>query len=110
MSWLKTQNNDYFYRSIREAGRTKNIYVGRGPIAHVASEIMEQNKSARQAYRVAWQSARTDLEAADELITAYERGCRLLAEAMLLATGHRSYDRHPWEEWKHGRKVIRKAQ
>jgi len=43
MGWEQRGNNQYYYRKEREGSRVKSVYVGRGEIAHMISEIQSSS-------------------------------------------------------------------
>lgn len=109
MSWVKIQNHEYFYLSVRSGGRKHSLYFGRGPLGQVAEAMIVRNEAARQARKDAWATARSEMEDVDDLINQVEMGCELLTAGVLLAAGYNRLHRSSWRPWIHGRKTLRRS-
>jgi hypothetical protein len=92
----------YYYRSFREAGRVRKVYVGRGPQAEEAARQVEQRRQARQAEREARLQEQTRLAGAEQRL----HDLRTLADALVRATLHAAgFHRHhgTWRKRRHAR-------
>ena len=103
MAWEQRRGDGlYYYRSVRDGGRVRKEYVGRGEIAEViahADETIRQSRAARaEREREDLEGARGLATAADELHEAAET----LARAELVAAG---YHRHKGE-WRLRRECL----
>ncbi len=94
MAWERRGDGLYYYRSVRDRGRVRKEYVGRGEIAEViahADEALRQSREARA------ERERADLEGVRDLATAaneLHEAAETLARAELVAAG---YHRHKGE-------------
>jgi hypothetical protein len=87
MSWDRKQRGGeqgYYYRSQRIDGRSRKIYVGKGPAAKQAAALDERQRQARQAARDAWQAEVVELAVADNALAELCERTELLASAVLL--------------------------
>lgn len=100
MAWETRGAHLYYYQSVRENGRVRKRYIGRGEIAELvahADEAMVRLHRERVIWeRVELEEMRSLLEAADEIGVASES----LARAAMVAAG---YHRHRGGEWRRRR-------
>ena len=102
MGWEQRGNNSYYYRKERDGSRVKSVYVGRGEIADMVSQIQSTSalleRSARATYSleaIKSQKAEVAMEQTSELI-------RLLTQASLLSAGFHTHKR----QWRKKRNVA----
>lgn len=100
MGWEQRGNNRYFYRKEREGSRVKSVYVGRGEIAHMISQIQSSAPSIERMARtlrspevIKREKAEAALELASDLI-------HLLTQATLLTAGFHTHHRQ-WRQKRH---------
>ena len=51
MSWEKRGNQSYYYHKKRKGGQTVSAYAGRGVLAQLRAQILEDEQRVRQAER-----------------------------------------------------------
>jgi hypothetical protein len=107
MAWETRGGKKYFYRSIRQDGRVKKIYYGRGPVGTFAANAEALRRAERAANEEAMRAERNRLDIALALTQELNRRCELLAAAALLAVGFHRPSRHTWRLWKHGRRILK---
>ncbi|MBA3355095.1 MAG: hypothetical protein H0U18_03985 [Pyrinomonadaceae bacterium] len=93
MGWEKRGAHSYYYRKEREGSRVKSVYVGRGEIAQMISQIQETSpmlEKLARATRLPEQVKREKVDAALEKATDL---IQLLTQATLLAAGFHTHHR-----------------
>ena len=89
MAWEKRRGSRYYYQSVREDGRVRKRYIGRGEVAELvahADEAMARVRRERMIReRAELEKMRSLLESADEMGEAVES----LARAEMIAAGYR---------------------
>ena len=101
MGWEQRGNHSYYYRKEREGSRVKSVYVGRGEIAHLISQIQSTSplleRLARSAHSEAVKSQKNEaaMEQVSDLV-------RLITEAALLSAGFHTHKR----QWRKRRNVA----
>ncbi len=93
MGWEQRGNNRYYYRKERDGSRVKSIYVGRGEIAHMVSDLQTSSTLFEKAIGIAHPS---ELEQAKEQDAKIEQACQLIdviTQASLLAAGFHQHKR-----------------
>ena len=99
MAWERRGDGLYYYRSVRDRGRVRKEYVGRGEIAEVIAHADEAIRKSREARA---ERDRRDLERAQGLATCadgLDEAAEILARAEMVAAG---YHRHKGE-WRRRR-------
>ncbi len=93
MGWEQRGNHQYYYKKERHGSEVKSVYVGRGDIAHMISQIQSTSPLLERLARVTkspevskFQESESQLEQASELI-------QLLLEGALLAGGCHTHKR-----------------
>jgi hypothetical protein len=100
MGWEQRGNNRYYYKKEREGSRVKSVYVGRGEIAQMVSQIQS---SSPVLDRLAGQNASSKLtrsEMAEATLDQTADLIHLLTQAVLLACGFHTHKR----QWRKTRK------
>lgn len=88
MSWdTKGKSGPYYYRSVREGGRVRKIYVGRGPRADEAAREVEQRRQAHQAGLEARHREQARTAVAEARLNELQTQLNLLIQAVLLVAG-----------------------
>jgi len=102
MGWEKRGGHSYYYRKEREGSSVKSVYVGRGEIAHMISQIQASSpllerlaRAIRSPQQIKCDKADAALEQATDLID-------LLTQSALLAAGFHSHHR----QWRRRRYVV----
>ena len=101
MGWEKRGGHSYYYRKEREGSSVKSVYLGRGEIAHMISQIQASSpllerlaRAIRSPQQIKCDKADAALEQATDLI-------HLLTQAALLAAGFHTHHR----QWRRKRNV-----
>jgi hypothetical protein len=102
MGWEQRGANRYYYRKERDGSRVKSVYVGRGEIAHMISQIQSTStllerlaKSTYSLEAVKSQRAQAAMEQTSDLV-------RLITQAALLSAGFHIHKR----QWRKRRNVA----
>ena len=98
MGWEQRGSYQYYYRKEREGSHVKSIYVGRGEIAQMVSEIQSSSALLEKlagASKEEADKAEARLEQARELIQIY-------TQATLLTAGFHTHKR----QWRRKRNVA----
>jgi hypothetical protein len=101
MGWQKRDDRSYYYLAVRENGRPKNRYLGKGPPAELAAAKLEQTRASRDRVLAELSTIQAELRSLDLLIDTVDRGATRLLEAMLMAKGY--YRSH--RRWRGVRRV-----
>ena len=88
----------YYTRSRKVDGRVVREYVGTGEIARVAARLDTLDRQARAAERAADRELRAELEAPDEVVSAFDELAELVARAALAAAGYHQHKRGEWRK------------
>ena len=94
MAWERRGDNLYYYRSVRDGGRVRKEYVGRGDVAEALAHADEAIRLHREAKA---ERGREDLELARSLSACadeLDEAAETLARAEMVAAG---YHRHKGE-------------
>ena len=101
MSWERRGNNFYYYKKERDGSRVKSIYVGRGEIANMISNLQSTSGLFERAIGIAYPSLQEKLSEQDANI---DRACALIdaiTQASLIAAGFHQHRR----QWRKKRNV-----
>jgi hypothetical protein len=106
MGWQKRDGRRYYYLAIRENGRQKNLYLGKGSPAELAAAKLEQAKASRDRVLAELRTMQQELRSLDLLIDTVDQGAAGLLEATLLGQGYYRDDRR-WRGARHVRALSR---
>jgi hypothetical protein len=102
MGWEQRGNNRYYYHKERDGSRVKSVYVGRGEIALMISQIQSTSPLLERTARsttsqegLKSESAKAAFEQASDLV-------RLITQAALLSAGFHTLKR----QWRKRRNVA----
>jgi hypothetical protein len=98
MGWRKQHRQQYFYRKVRQEGRVKSLYLGRGPAAHLAAEEIAEAKERRLAQREALRSLQELLEPMRGQLREFAGQVRLMVAAQFLLNGFYQHHRSEWRK------------
>ena len=85
------QRGRYFYRSRREGGRVVTEYLGSGTVGQFAAELYELEQAERREERLRCQQQIEFDGRLEQSIQTVTDAIRLLAEAVLLCSGHHTH-------------------
>ena len=97
MGWEQRGAYKYYYRKERQGSRVKSVYVGRGAIANMVSDLQTTSGALEKAIRMAYASEHEQMKQQDEAI---EQTCVLvdsITKASLLAAGFHLH-RRQWRK------------
>lgn len=86
----------YYTRSVRDGDRVRRQYLGSGPRAEAAARADRLLRDAREANRVALQSAFSQIAKADAQVKALCDAAEATTRAALLVAGYHRHDRGAW--------------
>jgi hypothetical protein len=102
LGWEQRGNNSYYYRKERDGSQVKSVYVGRGEIAQMVSQIQATSallerlaRSTNPLDTIKSEKATAALEQASDLV-------RLMTQAVLLSAGFHTHKR----QWRKTRDVA----
>lgn len=101
MGWERRGNNQYYYKKEREGSRVKSVYVGRGDVAQIISQIQASSpvleriaRSLKTPETIKQENAEATLEQVTDLI-------KMVTQATLLTAGFHTHHR----QWRRMRKL-----
>jgi hypothetical protein len=103
MGWEPRGANKYYYRKEREGSRVKSVYVGRGEIAQIISQIQSTSPLMERLARSVKTSEAKRLEKENAALEQATDLVRLITQAALLSAGFHSHKR----QWRKRRYVAR---
>jgi hypothetical protein len=102
MGWEQRGTHSYYYKKEREGSRVKSVYVGRGEIAQMISQLQSSSPLLERLARalklpeaVKQERAEAAMEQATDLI-------QLITQATLLTAGFHTHHR----QWRRKRSLI----
>jgi hypothetical protein len=107
MGWERRRSRLYFYQSRWSQGRSHNEYVGRGPVAELVADEIENRRSEQGRDRQELRAIRESLRAVDGLMRQLEQETVRLIEAELRSLGYRRCFRN-WRGIRNARELARK--
>ena len=108
MGWQRRGTKVYFYQAKWSEGRARNKYVGRGPLADLLAEEIENRQSEQRSSRQELRSTRAELRLVDELMQQLDRETTRLIEAELRSFGYYLSHRN-WRGARRARALARKT-
>ena len=107
MGWEKRGNKSYYYRKRRVNGRVCSEYVGRGAIAQISVEIIQNDQRDRKTGREAIRCVQQDEKAIDRQLATAEAAIYAITDAKLSAEGYHKH-KGQWRR-RHGSKATASA-
>lgn len=104
MGWEKRRNEFYYYRKKRVNGRVCSEYVGRGDVAQISVEIIQDKQLKRKTEREARRCARQAEAEIDRQLANVDAALSALTNAHLHAEGYHKH-KGQWRK-KHAAKAI----
>jgi hypothetical protein len=106
MGWQRRGSRTYYYWPKWSDGRVRNEYVGRGPLAEMLADEIEDRRSEQRRTRQELDAIRESLRPLDELVQRLERETVRLIEAQLRSRGfYRSHGN--WRGTRRARRLAR---
>ena len=100
MGWEQRGNNSYYYKKERKGSKVKSVYVGRGEIAHMVSQIQSSSPLLEKLARTIKTTEEVKQEKADAALEKVADLVRLITQATLLTAGFHTHHR----QWRRMRK------
>jgi hypothetical protein len=94
MGLKRIGNGTYYYKSVREGGRVRSEYRGRGPFAELYALLGEQSRLRRAAER----QVRQAVEEQEHEIVEWFDDVEAVARLALTAAGYRRHHRGEWRK------------
>ncbi len=88
----------YYYRSVRQNGKPRREYIGRGPLAELIADEDRERASAREADRKAENALRAEFETIEVLADELDELADLASAAALVNAGFRQHHRSEWRK------------
>lgn len=107
MGWEQRGARKYYYRKEREGSRVQSVYVGRGDIAYMVSELRASSGSFERAIGIAYPSEQEQLKEQDAAVEHASSLIEAITQASLLAAGFHAHKRQ-WRKnkiWPNREKV-----
>jgi hypothetical protein len=101
MGWEQRGNNQYYYRKEREGSRVRSVYVGRGQIAHMISQIQASSPLLERLARTIKSPETVKLEKAEATMEQAIDLIQSVTQATLLVAGFHTHHR----QWRRKRNV-----
>ena len=104
MGWEKRRNEFYYYRKKRVNGRVCSEYVGRGDVAQISVEIIQDKQLKRKTEREARHCARQTEAEIDRQLANVDAAIYAITDAKLSAEGYHKH-KGQWRK-RHAAKAI----
>ena len=98
MGWERRRNGTYYYYARREGGRVVKTYVGTGPSAAVAADVVEAAALTLESRRLLFREAKAGIAAVVAELGELGRSADAAARAALLSAGYRRHHRGEWRK------------
>lgn len=102
MGWEQRGTHQYYYRKEREGSKVRSIYVGRGEIAHMISQIQSSSPVLERLARTIRAPEVVEREKAEAQVLQLTDLIRSITQATLLAAGFHTHKRQ-WRRIRNGR-------
>jgi hypothetical protein len=102
MAWERRGNHSYYYRKERDGKQVRSVYVGRGEIAHMISNIQSSSPFLETLARRIKSPEILRLERVEMALDQVSDLTRLLTQAALLAAGFHTHKRQ-WRRMRNGK-------
>jgi len=107
VGWQRRGSRSYFYQPVWSEGRARNLYGGRGALAELLADQIENRRSEQGLVRQELRAIRESLLPVDELMRELERETERLIEAEVRSLGfYRSHGN--WRGARRARSLARK--
>jgi hypothetical protein len=103
MGWELRGNHSYYYRKEREGSRVKSVYVGRGEIAQMVSQIQSSSAVLERLLPLTRSSRIDGMEKSEAAIKQATHLIDLVTHSALIAAGFHSHKRQ-WRKKRDGRR------
>jgi hypothetical protein len=101
MAWEQRGANAYYYKKGRDGSKVKSVYVGRGEIAHMVSQLQSSSIELEKLMRVKKSIDTLESEKAEVTLDRALELIQLFTQATLLTAGFHTHHR----QWRRKRNV-----
>ena len=101
MGWEQRGNNRYFYKKEREGSRVKSVYVGRGEVAQMVSNLQSSSSILEKLAGTIKSPEAIKAEKAEDVLEQVSDLIQLTTQAALLAAGFHTHHRQ-WRRKRDG--------
>jgi hypothetical protein len=108
MGWDAKASGLYYYHSVKEGGRVRKVYIGRGEQAEKLAHQIEQRRQERQACNQALHQEQDRLAVAEQHFRELCDLAALLVQAVLLTANYYQH-KGQWRRRGHGRNSHQEA-
>lgn len=103
MGWKQINGRSYYYRSVREAGRTRTEYVGTGEVAGLIAQLDLGLRAGRAIERAEREAERERIESEDREVAEWFDRVESVARVAMLTAGFHRHHRGEWRRRRDGR-------
>jgi predicted negative regulator of RcsB-dependent stress response len=101
MGWEQRGANSYYYKKEREGSKVKSVYVGRGEIAHMVSQLQSSSAELGRLMRAKRSIEANELEHGEATLDRAIELTQLFTHAALLVAGFHTHHRQ-WRRKRNG--------
>ena len=101
MGWEQRGNNRYYYRKEREGLKVRSVYVGRGEIAQMISNLQTHSPALERIARTIKSPEQVKFEECEAALNEAADFMRIVTEGALLAGGFHTHHRQ-WRRKRDG--------
>jgi hypothetical protein len=83
----KRNGRDYYYKSRRDGGKVRKVYIGAGGFARLAAQLYETERRQREQVAAYWKEKRERLEREVTFLRELEDMSEILTRAHLIVAG-----------------------
>ena len=103
MGWEQRGNNSYYYKKEREGSKVKSVYVGRGEMARMISQLQSKSPLLEKLARTIKSPDELKLKKAEAALDQATDLIQLTTQAALLTAGFHTHKR----QWRRMRNASR---
>ena len=96
MSWERYGTWKYYYSARKVDGRVRKEYLGRGPVAALASRLEDEARTRRRVETESLVHERARLAEPDAAVVTLSAACTVALNATLMAAGFHRQNYGPW--------------
>lgn len=102
MGWEQRGTNRYYYKKEREGSKVKSVYVGRGEIAHMVSQLQSSSAELEKLMRAKRSIEANELKHVEATLDRAIELTQLFTQAALLVAGFHTHHR----QWRRKRNRV----
>ena len=96
----------YHYRSIREKGRIRKVFLGAGAFAEFTERLRKLREYHEERNHRCWKISKENIETACGVFYELDAACEVLRDAQLLVAGFYKNRRQPWRRRVRGLRIF----